>query len=88
MIEIADHYFFDSSALLDRLSSGLKSSTKEVVFVLGAPLTAPHAGNPGVGDVNAVIQLIRDEFSTEIENLRKLDAEIHASDNLLIATEN
>ncbi|MBB1248295.1 SIR2 family protein [Rhizobium sp. G21] len=81
MIEIADHYFFDSSALLDRLSNGVRVSTKEVVFVVGAPLTAPYGGNPGVDDVNAVIQLIRDEFSAESENLRRLDADIHASDN-------
>ncbi|WP_081279286.1 SIR2 family protein [Rhizobium phaseoli] len=81
MIELVDNYFFDASALIDRLTHGLKNSNKEVVFVVGAPLTAPHGSQSGVDDVKAVIQLIRDEFSGEDDNLYKLDLAVNTAEN-------
>lgn len=80
-MEIDNHFFFDSSALVDRLSLGLRNTSREVVFVVGAPLTAPIADNPGVDNVNAVINLIREEFAAEEENEKRFDAAIHDAEN-------
>jgi len=33
--------FYDEDALLERLSNGLKRRGQEVVFLVGAPLSAP-----------------------------------------------
>lgn len=56
-------HYYDESALLERLTVGLKRSDRPVVFLLGSPLAAPL--NPqlsGVPLVDGVIDLIRQEF--------------------------
>jgi len=45
----------DIEALLDRLATG----NRPVVFLVGAALTMPRGGSPGVADVNGVIEIIR-----------------------------
>ncbi|WP_421917225.1 NB-ARC domain-containing protein [Mesorhizobium sp.] len=77
-----DMTFFDKDALLYRLHEGLEQSDKDVVFVLGAPLTAPCESVPGVADVNAVVELIRSEFSSKQAQLEKLDATLKMSTNI------
>lgn len=76
-----DLIFYEKDALLYRLHEGLENSEKDVVFVVGAPLTAPRNGNPGVGDVAAVVELIRSEFSGKRGQLEKLDAELAGASN-------
>jgi len=73
--------YYEKDALLYRLYEGLENSDKEVVFVVGAPLTAPHRGERGVADVGAVVELIRLEFATKRVQLEKLDAELAGSGN-------
>src|SRR5260370_15973199 len=67
-------YFYDESALLERLLTGLKRRTQQVVFVLGSGLSAPMApGTPGVPTVNGVIELIRREFEDDVTQLAHFD---------------
>jgi len=59
-------HFHDESALLDRLSNGLKKHNQEIVFLIGSPLCYPIAADqPGVPDVEGVIDLIRREFGND-----------------------
>lgn len=81
LIEIGEHYFFDAPALVDRLTNGLKTSAREVVFVVGAPLTASRGDITGVDDVGGVIKLIKDGFVTEQENLKRFEATYHSAGN-------
>jgi hypothetical protein len=68
-------HFYDADALLDRLSKGLKKRAQEVVFLVGAPLSAPvGSGLPGVPGVDGVIELIRSEFSDSPGDLLALDS--------------
>ncbi len=60
MIDLSD--FHNQQALLDRLSTGLRKRKQEAVFLVGAPLSAPRNGAPGVPDVTGIIDLIRQEF--------------------------
>lgn len=78
---INEQQFFDSEALLFRLHGALGRSDKEVVFVVGAPLTAPHAGNGGVADVKAVIELIRSEFPEHGRHRDRFESAISGSLN-------
>jgi tetratricopeptide (TPR) repeat protein len=73
--------FHDKDALLYRLHDGLLKTAKEVVFVVGAPLTAPYEGSKGVSDVSAVVELIRSEFVDKRAQLDKLDALLLKSTN-------
>ncbi|PYE85124.1 NB-ARC domain-containing protein [Phyllobacterium leguminum] len=75
-----DLVFYEKDALLYRLHEGLKNSDKNVVFVVGAPLTAPYAGAPGVSDVAAVVELIRSRFKSN-SHLEKLDAKLAGAAN-------
>ncbi len=66
-------YFHDDDALLDRLAEGLKKRSQEVVFLVGSPLSAPWPpGSPGVPGIDGVIDLIREEFAGDPNQLRKL----------------
>ena len=74
--------FFDEEALLDRLSDGLVGSPKEVVFVVGAPLTAPEEqGQPGVYNVSKIIECIRSRFPEDAGPRLALDRNIAQSPN-------
>lgn len=77
----ADLNFFDQDALLIRLFEGLNSTEKEVVFVVGAPLTAFPNDKSGVADVDAVIQIVRNEFVNIPRQLEKFDALTRSSTN-------
>ena len=58
---MADYY--DSSALLDRLSAGIQRAQQRVTFLVGSALTAPtETLSPGVPGVDGVIDIIRKEF--------------------------
>jgi hypothetical protein len=74
MIIRDDLVFFDESALLDRLTSGTECSGRKVVFLVGAPLTAPiDVGAPGVSDVHTVIDLIKGEFCADSGQSQQLN---------------
>jgi len=74
--------FFDEEALLDRLTSGVMESGRDVVFVTGAPLTGPTlVGGPGVANVAGVTELIRDHFASTPARLEQLDAQLASSPN-------
>lgn len=56
--------FYDRDALLERLTNGMATSDRQVVFVVGSALTSPHApGHRGVPGVDGVIELIASEFN-------------------------
>lgn len=66
MTNFENKHFFDEDALLDRLSDGLRETPKEVVFVVGAPLTAPEKdGSPGVSSVSEIVNDIRGRFAPD-----------------------
>jgi hypothetical protein len=55
--------YYDSAALLDRLTVGLKRANQKGIFLVGSALAAPvDSGTPGVPTVDGVIDLIRQEF--------------------------
>lgn len=76
-----DLLFHEKDGLLFRLFESLNDSRKEVVFVLGAPLTAPVGDHRGVADVNAVVEIIRSEFVGKKTQLDKLDAKLLTATN-------
>jgi tetratricopeptide (TPR) repeat protein len=77
-----DLILYEKDALLYRLHEGLEGSKKNVVFVVGAPLTAPHGSSEaGVADVAAVVELIRSEFVGKRGQLDKLDAQLATAPN-------
>ena len=56
--------FFDQDTLVHRLSYALKKYPQEVVFLIGAALSAPtKPGLPGVPDALSLIELIGREFT-------------------------
>ena len=67
---------------MNRLSVGANESGKQVVFVVGAPLTAPKSPDElGVADVIGVISLIRETFRADPAQLHVLDREIATATN-------
>jgi hypothetical protein len=65
--------FFDQEDLLDRLAHACQAKTKNIVFIVGSPLTAPYGDAPGVASVDGVISYIRNEFANDKNALAKLD---------------
>ncbi len=58
---MADYY--DSNALLDRLTAGVKRTQQRAIFLIGSALTTPTESSlPGVPGVEGVIDIIRREF--------------------------
>jgi hypothetical protein len=69
--------FYDEEALLQRLSAGIRKRAQEVVFLVGAPVSAPVSiGSPGVPGVDGVIRLIRKEFEGDAGELLLFDTEV------------
>lgn len=74
--------FHDADALLDRLTDGISDQKKEVVFVVGAPLTAPTSEDDiGVSDVNAIISLIENVFISSPSQSKKLQDNLQQAIN-------
>jgi tetratricopeptide (TPR) repeat protein len=72
--------FHDESALLDRLSTGLRRRQQEVIFLVGAPLSSPMSpGLPGVPGVDGMIDLIRGEFGIDPAERMALERELSRS---------
>ncbi len=70
---------YDEAALLERLSNGLKKYGKEVVFLLGAPMSAPlELGLPGVPGVEGIVNLIRAEFAEDASQLEAFERFLEA----------
>jgi len=65
--------FFEEDDLIDRLVHAAQEKAKPVVFIVGSPLTAPHAGSVGVLNVDQIVDMIREEFSRDAKSLAKLD---------------
>lgn len=82
MTNFEDVTFYDEEALLDRLSDGIEETSKEVVFVVGAPLTASEeSGLPGVSSVADMISDIRERFSTGSGPRITLESNISSAPN-------
>lgn len=62
MITLPLDELHDAEALTYRLTQGIVDSPKEVVFVVGSPLTQNNEEQDGVLGVNGVISLISDVF--------------------------
>jgi hypothetical protein len=70
--------FASHDALLDRLAT----AAREVVFLVGAPLTAPAgASDPGVPGVGAMVERIRALFQDRGRALSRLDEALKADPN-------
>jgi hypothetical protein len=70
-------HFYDESALVDRLTKALRRRNQEVIFLVGAPLSAPMGpGSRGVPGVGGVIDLIKREFAEDPEQLAKLKEDV------------
>src|ERR1700676_2665051 len=55
--------YYDSVALLERLTAGIKRANQRAVFLVGSALTSPADHSmPGVPGVDGVIEIIRKEF--------------------------
>ena len=82
LLEFGDHYFFDEDALLERLTNGAIASKREIVFVLGAPLTAPYGEESrGVAGVSAVVDLIRKQFNSDQKQLLEFERQVRDTEN-------
>ena len=74
--------FFDEDALYDRLTDGLQCDKKEVVFVVGSPLTAPEEQDrPGVSTVSQMVSHIREQFPEDSPVRSKFESNIASSPN-------
>lgn len=72
-----DLHFFDESALLERLSHGLVTGGKEVVFLVGSGLTIPmNSGLPGVPNTDGIIDIIKSEFRQNATQLSELERQL------------
>jgi tetratricopeptide (TPR) repeat protein len=61
-------YFYDSEALFERLTVGVRRDTKPVAFLFGSAITAPpQSGQAGVLTTNEIVALIRAEFGDEAQ---------------------
>lgn len=82
MLQFEDNLFFNEDALFERLTNGANASGRQVVFVVGAPLTAPHGDEQrGVADVSQVADLIRGHFLGDQRQLTEFDRQVREADN-------
>ncbi len=71
---------FEQDALIDRLTTGLDRRRREVVFLVGAPLSAPRSPDePGVPGVDGMISLIKDEFAEDANQKVSFERMLSAS---------
>lgn len=71
--------FFSYETLVDRLTYASKKESKKIIFLFGSPLSAPHDGNPGVSDVDGIVETIRQNFINDKNSLEALDNELKKS---------
>ncbi|QIP06420.1 NB-ARC domain-containing protein [Bradyrhizobium symbiodeficiens] len=58
-----DIFYYDANALMDRLSTGARRSSRSIAFLFGSGVTAPRqSGEPGVPGAEEIVKLIRAEF--------------------------
>lgn len=82
VIEYENNQFFDEEALYFRLTHGLQKASRDVVFVVGAPLTARHGEAPfGVPGVHEVTEMIRRQFLSDEFSLSAFDKQVRAGGN-------
>lgn len=75
-------WFSSREALLDRLVEACREPSREVVFLVGAPLCAPaRPGKPGVPNVAAMIGLIEDRYADDHRALSSLRQAIETAAN-------
>jgi len=73
------YYFGSADALHDRIAFA-HSKQKPVIFVVGAPLTAPVNGSgEGVPGVNEIVDVIKNEFATNAEARKNLESVLRTS---------
>src|SRR5438552_7941620 len=73
-------HFFGQDELVYRLSKGLEKRDQEVVFLVGAGLSAPvTSGAPGVFTTCEIINLVRDEFAGDPGQLASLNQALDAA---------
>jgi hypothetical protein len=73
-------HFFNQTDLIHRLSFALRKRSQEVVFFLGAALSAPvSADGPGVLGADQLIDLIRTEFADDDAQLEEFDREVEVA---------
>jgi hypothetical protein len=79
--------FYDDEALLHRLTTGLKKRPQEIIFLVGAPLSAPLTiSSPGVPDATGIIDLIRKEFEGEVSEKTALEKELSKAGKTIYQT--
>lgn len=72
-------HFFSLDDLVNRLTYTARNKSKKIVFLLGAPFSAPRANKNGVPDVDGVIDLIRQEFSGDENSISDLESQLRGS---------
>jgi tetratricopeptide (TPR) repeat protein len=73
-----NYYFSDIDALYDRIQFAVEQR-KNIIFVVGSPLTAPYGSNNGVLGVDAIVELIKKEFSKNSATLQSLEDSLRVS---------
>lgn len=71
--------FFSYQTLVDRLAHAASRESKRVVFLLGSPVSGSNGGNPGVADVDGIVEAIRCEFSNDEDASSALQSELARS---------
>ncbi len=71
--------FYPYDALVERLVYATNNHAKKIVFLLGAPVSSKRNNNPGVADVDGVVELIRSEFINNQNSLKLLNDELALS---------
>jgi hypothetical protein len=73
---------YDETALVERLSAGVKRADQPAIFLFGSALTAPQQPElPGVPNVEGVIELIRHEFKDSLDQAQQFEMAISSADN-------
>lgn len=74
--------FYNEAALVERLTVGAKEAGREIVFLVGAPISAPvNPASAGVADVSMIIDEIRQLFMREVELSKQYDDVLATAEN-------